>query len=95
MKNIAKIAAIITTASALCVDCNKDENPAHISSDFSGLKGDKTEEFHIGRKLNNPYTVENMKKAQDSLLNIGQLSNPIDIQATHSTCKCIQKIVRT
>lgn len=55
MKNIAKIAAIIATASALCVGCNKDENPAHISSDFSGLKGDKTEEFHIGRKLNNPY----------------------------------------
>lgn len=83
MKNIAKIAAIIATASALCVGCNKDENPAHISSDFSGLKGDKTEEFHIGRKLNNPYTVENMKKAQDSLLSIGQLKDPIDIQPTH------------
>lgn len=50
MKNIAKIAAIIATASALCVGCNKDENPAHSSSDFSGLKGDITEEFHIGRK---------------------------------------------
>lgn len=39
MKKIAKIAAISATASALCVGCNKDENPAHISSDFSGLKG--------------------------------------------------------
>lgn len=83
MNNITKIGVIIATAFTLCVGCNKEEVISHISSDFSGIKGDNTEEFHIGRKLNNPYTVENMKKAQDSLLGIGQLENPIDIQATH------------
>lgn len=83
MKNIAKLAAIIATASVLWVGCAKDEESSTMSSDLSGIKGDKIEEVHIGRKLNNPYTVENMKKAQDSLLNIGRLSNPIDIQPTH------------
>lgn len=82
-KMTTKMGVIIATVFTLCVGCNKEEVTSHISSDFSGIKGDNTEEFHIGRKLNNPYTVENMKKAQDSLLGIGQLENPIDIQATH------------
>lgn len=83
MKNIRNIATIIATITAFCVSCNKDEHSTQITSDLDGIKGDKTEEFHIGRKLNNPYTVENMRRAQDSLLRIGQLKDPIDIHPTH------------
>ena len=47
MKNIAKLAAIIATASVLWVGCAKDEESSTMSSDLSGIKGDKIEEFHI------------------------------------------------
>jgi len=62
--------------------CNKGEEGGFTTA-TSGSKAARDESFRMGEKLNNPYTVENMLIAQDSLLAIGQLKEPINIYATH------------
>lgn len=84
MNKIIKVAVLIATMSTFVVGCNKEEdNVLTSSTPSSEMKSGTSRGFSLGKKLDNPYTVQNMRKAQDSLLRIGELTRPVDIQTTH------------
>ena len=83
MKRTLKLAVMLAVVSAFAVGCNKEEESPHSTMETPSAKVDETGGFHLGRKLDNPYSVANMLAAQDSLLNIGQLKESLDIHPTH------------
>lgn len=64
----------------LLISCNKeDENVPIVESkvDDTGIM------TVLGKKLENPYTIENMQKAYSNLKSSGDISGDIDISVTH------------
>ena len=93
MNKIIKVAVLIATMSTFVVGCNKEEdNVLTSSTPSSEMKSGTSRGFSLGKKLDNPYTVQNMRKAQDSLLRIGELTKSLMTQhfsfsRTHWTMK--------
>lgn len=69
--------------------CAKDET----FTDQSLLKSDSSTktEFKLGNKIENAYSVENMKRAYDALMEEGKISKPISINTTHLYIKLTPK----
>lgn len=80
MKHFAKTSTILAVLAVLAIGCNKDDERTSLIPEN---KGENPEGLRLGRKLDNPYTVENMSKALDSLQQIGQLDEHINIHPTH------------
>ena len=80
---------ILIIAITFMAGCAKDET----FTDQSLLKSDSSTktEFKLGNKLENAYSVENMKKAYDALMEEGKISKPININTTHLYIKLTPK----
>lgn len=87
MKVIKRLAFII--AITFMAGCAKDE----IATDQSLIKADNSTKtgFKLGNKLENAYSVANMKRAYDALKEEGKISKPITINTTHLYIKLTPK----
>ena len=57
MKRTLKLAVMLAVVSAFAVGCNKEEESPHSTMETPSAKVDETGGFHLGRKLDNPYSV--------------------------------------
>lgn len=71
---------LLVTIGLLAASCNKNESD-ETTPPFA--KSEESVGFHLGKRLDNPYSVENMQRAYDSLLARGQINSTINITATH------------
>ena len=64
----------------MTTSCQREDDPEPVS-----FTPDTEQEgmMKLGKKLENPYTVENMRKAYQNLVNRGMLKSGIEIDATH------------
>ena len=72
---------LLVTIGLLAASCNKNESDETNPAPFA--KSEESVGFHLGKRLDNPYSVENMQRAYDSLLARGQINSTINITATH------------
>ena len=82
---------MITTITTVMVGCSKDEIGQDGVNDVFDSKANSSETFVIGQKLDNAYSVANMKAAYDSLKSIGMIKNPISISTTHRYIQLLPK----
>ncbi|MCP4456448.1 MAG: hypothetical protein GY816_00230, partial [Cytophagales bacterium] len=88
LKNISRSAFMAVIISVLVFSCQPldvDPLPAYLSeADMEGM-------IKLGKKLENPYTVENMQKAWENLKAAGRVDTDIDITTSHLYLKFMPK----
>jgi hypothetical protein len=83
-----KITAVLGLLLLFFSQCEKDvllqNTPIGQAKSLNADDLDKEEKMiQLIRKLENPYTVEAMNHAQDTLIELGVIDNPIEINTTH------------
>jgi len=68
---------------SLLVSCQKEEIEPDVSQQFNLEESDTLQMIKLGKKLENPYSVVNMRKAWESLQAKSKVSKDGEIQATH------------
>lgn len=89
MKKLLYIFAVVAFTLVSCNDHEFNFNNHAISESSTGLIIKKV------RKLENPYSVSNMKKAYSALKQEGLMKAALDIEATHLYVRFYQKIVQS
>lgn len=84
MKKISYIIIAIVT----CISCSQNEISIPVEQFENNIK---QTEIQIIKKLENPYSVSNVKKAYESLQNDGMLRSNIHIEATHLYVRFLPK----
>ena len=87
IKRTLRISRIITVATVLLGitwSCQTDETE-YLAIKQNEFLSEELIKTKLGRKLENPYSVENMKRAYESLLqkSNGRIASEIEIEATH------------
>jgi hypothetical protein len=91
-----KITAVLGLLLLFFSQCEKDEllqnTPIGQAKSLHADDLDKEEKMiQLIRKLENPYTVEAMNHAQDTLMELGVIDNPIQIKTTHYYVRFLPK----
>ena len=81
---LTRIIAVATVILGITWSCQTDET-VNLVIEENDLASEGLVETKLGRKLENPYSVENMKRAYESLLqkSNGRIASEIEIETTH------------
>lgn len=88
MKKVIYIFALVMVT---FVSCDKSEIPNQLEITEQNSKIIDSEMIKLGKKRENPYSVENILKAYQTLRNEGKLLAPINIQATNLYVRFLPK----